>query len=405
MDKWLKSNAFVKIMSVGLAVLLYIAVNDTPLGMQTNNQNMATVIRNVSLDAELDERRFTVVEMPQTVNLTLSGNSFLLNRVAVGNYRAFVDLSTYGAGVHINVPVRVEGLPEGVDYTTEPSTVRVVMEETEQKEVKVEAEVLGQPAEGYTVGSPAISPEKVLVRAGESRLKQVAVVKAMANVSGESETVKQTVELKAYNDAGEVVDGVEIDQPVAEIEVPIQSPSKEVLIHPHVTKLPPDGYSIQDVTFNQERVLVYGETEVLDELEVYPGPELDLSAVAKDRTYERQIPLIKGVDHVDPDMIEIEVTIVPSERKTFSDVPIEVENLPDGWTVDFGSDQEETVPVILEGAPQRLEGIEKGDIRASIDVADLKPGKHEVDIQWSFPDYIKGLETKKAVNIELKKGA
>lgn len=405
MDKWLKSNAFVKIMSVGLAILLYIAVNDTPLGMQTNNQNMATVIRNVSLDAELDERRFTVVEMPQTVNLTLSGNSFLLNRVVVGNYRAFVDLSTYGAGVHINVPVRVEGLPEGIDYTTEPSTVRVVMEKTEQKEVTVEAEVIGQPAEGYTVGSPAIAPEKVLVRAGESRLKQVAVVKAMVNVSDKSEAVKQTVELKAYNDAGEVVDGVEIDPSVAEIEVPIQSPSKEVLIRPRVTKLPPEGYSIQAITFNQERVMVYGETEVLDELEVYPGPELDLSGVTKDRTYERQVPLIKGVDHIDPEMIEIEVTIVRAERKTFDEVPIEVENLPEGWTVDFDSDQEETVSVKLEGAPQRLEGVGKGDIRAAIDVSDLKPGKHEVDIQWSFPDYIKGLETKKAVNIELKKGS
>lgn len=405
MDKWLRSNTFVKVMSVTLAVMLYIAVNDPSLGMQNKNQSTATVIHNVGLDAELNDRQFAVVEMPQTVNLTLRGNSFLLNRVAVSNYHVFVDLTNFGAGVHRNVPVKVEGLPEGIEYVTDPSNVKVVLEEKQQKEMEVKVETVGQPEEGYTIGTPTVSPEKVLVRASESRLKDIALVKAVVNISGTTETVKESVELKAYNEAGEAMEGVEINQPTADVEVPITSPYKEVLIRPQVEELPPNGYSVNKITLSENKVTVFGKKDVLDELEVYPGPELDLSGVTRDRTFEMKIPLIKGVDRVDPETIELEVEIVSAERDTFEDLSVEVRGLPDGWKADFVNKEDEDVSVTLEGAPERVEGIGRGDVQPYIDVSDLKPGEHEVEVKWDVPHYIKPIETEKNVQVELQEGS
>lgn len=405
MDKWLKSNAFVKVMSVVLAVLLYIAVNDTPLGIETTNQQTATVIRNVALDAQLDDQRFTVVDMPQTVDLTLRGNSFLLSRVVAGNYRAFVDLTSLGPGIYRNVPVKVEGLPEGIDYVTDPSNVRVAIEEKHQKEVDVQVETVGQPEEGYTLGTPVVSPEKVFVRARESRLKDVAHAKAVVHISNQTETVKDTIELKAYNEAGEIMEDVEVDEPTAEVEVPITSPFTEVPLRPQVKELPPEGYSIDRINVIDNQVTVFGEKGVIEELEIYPGPELDLSGVTKDRTFERNIPLIKGVDSVEPETIVIEVEIANSERKTLSDIPVKLRGIPDGWEADFVSEEDKEVSVTLEGAPDRIEAVERNDVEPYIDLSDVQPGQQEVEIMWDIPPYIKAIGTKKTVRIQLKDGA
>lgn len=405
MDKLLRSNTFVKIMSVAFAVLLYIAVSDSPIGFQPANQEGATVIRNVVLDAELNEQQYAVVDMPQTVNLTLSGNTFLLNRIVADNYRAFVDLTAYEAGVHRNVPVKVEGLPEGVDYVTDPSNVRVVIEEKQQKEMPVEVETVGQPKEGYTPGVPTVTPEKVLVRAGEHRLKDVALVKAIVNISDADDDVTQSVEVKAYNEAAEVLEDVEIDQPTAEVEVPITSPSTEVPIRSRIEELPPNGFSVNNIRLDREHITVYGDKSVIDTLDAYPGPMLDLSNVTKDRTFEGKIPLIKGVTRVDPEVIEIEVDIVPAERKKIEDLTVDVHGLPDGWTLEFASAEDSTISVTLEGAANRMKETTRRHVVPYIDVADLEPGKHKVDINWDLPLYIKPVAWKESVDITLKSGS
>lgn len=402
MDKWLRSNTFVKIMSVALAVLLYIAVNDSPLGFESNSQNTSTVIRNVVLDAQLIEDRFAVVDMPQTINLTLRGNSFLLNRVAAGNYRAYVDLAPLGAGIHRNVPVKVEGLPEGIDYITDPSHVRVVVEEKQQKEMEIQVETVGQPKEGYTPGTPAVSPEKVLIRASENRLKDVALVKAIVTISGETETVQQSVQVRAYNDEGEIMDDIEIDEETVDVEVPITSPSKEIPIRSRIKALPPNGYSVKNVHLDPAQVNVFGEKEVLDGLDVYLGPELDLSDVTKDRTFEREIPLVNGVSGVEPESIEIEVEIVTSDSKDLKDLPIEVRGLPDGWSVDFSHADDAEVTATVEGAPDWMKQATRSNVRPYIDVSNLDTGTHKVDIQWDHPQYIKIVKSNKSVEVKLQ---
>lgn len=402
MEKWLRSNTFVKVMSVGLAILLYIAVNDSPLGLRSSDQETATVIRNVALEAELNEAQFTIVEMPQTVSLTLRGNSFLLNRIAAGNYRAFVDLTNLRAGVHRNVPVQVDGLFEGIEYVADPANVRVVLEEKQQKEMDVEVDIVGQPKEGYTPGTAKVTPEVVFVRASESRLKNVAFVKAVVNISDVTKDIKQSVNVKAYNQAGEVMDDIEIEPEEVEVEVPITSPSKEIPIQALITEPPPDGYAVGQVTLEKDVVTVFGEQEVIDQLDVYTGPEIDLSGITKDRTFEREIALIKGVDRVEPGSMEVEVEIVPSVRKEMKAVPLKVSGLSKGWKADIVSKDDRTLDVTVEGAPSRIDNLKKREIQLYVDVSELDSGTHDVEVEWRAPAHIK-LETKKSVKVELKK--
>lgn len=395
MDKWLRSDTFVKVMAVLLAVLLYIAVNDNPIGMSTTNQRTSTIIRDVGLETELESEQLAVVRMTQTVNLTLNGNAFLVDRTIAGDFRAFVNLNGLKAGVHRNVPVKVDGLPEGVDYVTDPGSVRVELEEKQQKEMEVEVELVGQPETGYTAGKPIISPTKVVVGAAQSYLDQVAYVKAVVNISGATGAVKQSVELKAYDEAGEWLRNVEITEQVAEVEVPITSPYKTVPLNPKIEALPPHGYAVDTMTPNVKEVTVFGSKPFIDELEVYSGPNIDLSDVTKDRTFETPIPLQDGVDKIDPDKVTIDVEIVAAEEKTFSGLNIGVNGKPEGWEVQFLSEDDETVTATVSGAPRRLQRTAREDVSPYIDISDLRPGEHEIEIKWHLPTYIKVTDQKK----------
>lgn len=405
MDKWLNSDTFVKMMSVVLAILLYIAVNDSQFGLTPSSQTMSTVIRDVSVEPRFDNERFATVITPQTVNLTLRGNSFLVSRAVSSNYRVYVDLTRFGPGPHRNVPVKVEGLPEGVDFVTDPPSVNVELEEKLRKEMAAETEVVGQPKKGYSVGTPIVKPEKVLVRAIESRLEEVAAVKAVVNVNGATETVKETVPLMAYNEKGEVMEDVEIDEREAQVEVPIISPSKDVPLQPQIEKWPPKDFAVAAIEVSEDVVTVFGDESVIGGMGAYPGPPLDLSEVTKDWTLIMPIPLIKGVEKVDPKTVRLDVEIVPAEKETFKALPVRVNGKQSGWNVRFLNEDDKAVSVTLSGAPERLRRIERQDVRPVIDVSQLKPGTYDLEIEWDLPLYVRPIGEKKTVRVELSDGS
>jgi YbbR domain-containing protein len=87
------------------------------------------------------------------------------------------DLSTAKEGVK-PVPIRIEGLPDGVKLAdgpnaVTPSSVRVVLDPMASKSVKVEARFSGQLPAGFRMVRWSVSPNTVRLSGGESAIKNV----------------------------------------------------------------------------------------------------------------------------------------------------------------------------------------------------------------------------------------
>jgi YbbR domain-containing protein len=294
--------------------------------------------------------------------------------------------------------VRLEGIPNHVEAQVRPAQVDVVLEEKQQKEMSVEVEVIGKPEADYQVGEPIATPTRVLVRGTESQLGQVTAVKAVVNVAGAEKDVKKTVSLQIYGEDG-WLEGMEVNPEVVDVHVPIASPNTTVPLNVEVAAYPPEGYAIKEITTDIDKVTVYGSKAVVSVLDVYTGPQLDLSEAKSDRTFEMPIPLAEGAIKVEPERVKIEVDIVKESEKRISDVPIEIKGLKEGEKASIQG--EERINLTLLGANDRLEQVKPEDIEAFIDVSHLPAGEHDVPLQLNQPTYLRWKEEGRTVTVRI----
>ncbi|MGB0088610.1 MAG: CdaR family protein [Planifilum fulgidum] len=386
MDKWFESDTVLKLVALGLAIMLWMTVNEKPFPF-TRGEEVQTTIRNVTLEVLYDKERLELTEAPPTVNLRLSGAPSSINRITPDSYRVYIDLRDLGPGKHRGIPVRWSGFPSGVKVESDPKAVSVTLEEKQQIEMPVQVDLVGDLPSGFKAGEPVIKPTKVLVRGSESLLEEVTAVKGVVNVKGSTETVSRSVALQVYGENGPL-HKVEVTPSVVEVEVPITAPDKSVPLKVDVAKYPPEGYAIASLTTDVDRVTVYGPEETLNGLEVYPGPSLDLSGVTKDRTFELPIPPVDERLKVEPKTVKISVTIVKAKTKKLEKVPIRVNGLGDGLKAEVVSPKSGKIDLVVVGAPKLLDNIKLQDIRAVVDASNLPPGEHIRPIRVNLPAYV-----------------
>ncbi|MBA4603376.1 CdaR family protein [Thermoactinomyces mirandus] len=383
MDKWLEKDLVLRMISLLLAVLLWITV--TEHSFSSFSTKGSTIIHDVSVQVKYDKEQFELLSQPSKVELKLYGDKQALNNVP-GTYRVFVDAQEVGAGEH-RLPVQVEGLPFGVKGEVEPKRVKVELAQKVQKEMPVQVDIIGNVPEGLHIDKPVVTPSKVLVRGTEPNLDQVKTVKAVVYLSDHTKSMETVVRLQAYSEKGPI-HKVKITPDVASVKVPISIPHKKVPISIEVKQLPAKGYAVERIHARQDQVTVYGPKEYIENIQYYIGPQLDLKDARKDMTISVPVPLHNGALRVEPKEIEIYVKIVSAEQKRLDNVPLTVTGRKEKQKVDILSPSGGNMNITLSGAPRNLLGINQSDIKVLIDVSGLSEGVHEVPIRFILPNFI-----------------
>lgn len=390
MDKWFRNNNVLKLVALLIGTLLWTIVhfNQSPPAALTPAQSTVT-INNVALTTYVDEKRYEVTDInPQEVDIVVTGRLSLLSQIRTDNYTVYADLRKLGPGTH-QVPIAASGFPSGVQVNILPSTVTVKLDEMQKKEMPVKVVTVGDPAEGYKAGIPIIQPTKVHVTASSSRLKQVDKVVAEIPIGEAYQTLSQKVPLKAFDALGNVIDDVTINPEVVKVDIPITSPYKPLPLQMDIVALPPKGFAVSALAKNVDKVTVYGPQGLIDSLDFYAGPPIDLSNLTDDSKLVLDIPKHTGIISTDPKQVEVSVTIVPSITKTYDGVPIDFNGLGTGLKARIISSDTNKMPVDIEGAPSVLAKTSVADLQAFVDLTNLAVGQHEVEVNWNLPLYLR----------------
>lgn len=398
MDKWLEKDLVLRLISLLLAVLLWITV--TEHSFSSFSTKGSTIIHDVSVQVKYDKEQFELLSQTPKVELQLYGDKRALENIP-GTYRVFVDAQEVGAGEH-RLLVQVEGLPFGVKGEVEPEHVKVKLAQKVQKEMPVQVDIIGNVPEGLHIDKPIATPSKVLVRGTEANLDQVKAVKAVVYLSDHTRPIETTVRLQAYGEKGPI-HKVEISPNVASVKVPISIPYKKVPISIEAKELPANGYAVERIHAKQDQVTVYGPKEYVENIQYYIGPQLNLKDARKDMTISVPVPLHNGALRVEPKQIEIYVKIVSAEQKNLENVPLTVTGLKEKQKADILSPSGGNMNITLSGAPKNLAGINQSDIKALIDVSGLSEGIHEVPIRFILPNFIQVVgQTNPKAKIEIR---
>src|SRR5699024_3647650 len=147
MDNWFKSKWFVRALSLGFAILLYVFVsveenpNQPELRFFGSSTEMQT-LDDVPVDIRIENENYVVSGVPEFGSVTLEGpTSILTKTVRLRNFDVFVDLTGLEEGDH-TVEIEYENVPEHLSKYIETKSDVVTVEEDHTEETPVNVDFL-----------------------------------------------------------------------------------------------------------------------------------------------------------------------------------------------------------------------------------------------------------------------
>ncbi len=154
---------------------------------------------------------------------------------------------------------------------------------------------------------------------------------------------------------------------------------KELKVKPQFVGKPEQGFQIREHSVNPTIVKMTGpegKLQKLTEIETQP-----ILLTGRTRSFIQTValkPLLDDIHHQKVQYVDVYVKIQTQlAKKTFEHVGLMTLQGSKGEPVHFDP---ATVQVTLEGSSDFLEKISEGDIRAYVDVADLKSGKYQLPV-------------------------
>jgi YbbR domain-containing protein len=185
---WLFGNVWLKLLSLGLALLLWMVVS----GEETVERGLRVPLELTQMPSGLE----LLGDVPATVDVRVRGASGTLSRVATGDVVAVLDLHAAQSGRRPFplTPDQVR-VPFGVEIVQVlPSAVTMAFEPSASRDVPIAPAVDGRPAPGFVVGPLSAEPRVVEVIGPESAVRRATeVVTEPVSVAGASTHVKQSV--------------------------------------------------------------------------------------------------------------------------------------------------------------------------------------------------------------------
>ncbi|GAF65207.1 hypothetical protein BTS2_2105 [Bacillus sp. TS-2] len=392
MDRLFNSHWFVKIIAFFIALMLFTFVNldniNNQPGVLPNISTKTYMLDEVPLNVYYDEENYSIVDQTETVQVTLTGSQAAITgfQIRMAEHEVFIDVREREEGNH-TLRVEHRGFPNDVTVRIVPENARVVLQEKQTVSLPVTVEVMNEDEieEGYSVGTPIVTPVNIAITASRDSIAEIAQAKAYVDVSGADALVEDTVPIKLYDRNGNEL-SLEVEPSIVEVRVPITSPNKVVPIKITRDGQLANGLSLDSLEVEPREVTIYGPSEVIAEIDVLEGIILDLSAIEDGEAIELEIPLPEGVEHVEPESIQVTPTISEEVEREFEDVSIEVVGAGSGTRVALPSEEEWSLSIIVKGAERRLESLSVDDIQVFIDVSQLSEGEQDAEIQINGPN-------------------
>ena len=167
---WITHNWFLKIVSLILATMLWMAVSNEA----SSEIGLDVPLEYGNIPAQLE----ITGDMTNTVQVRLRGSSNVIKEISAKDIATTIDLSKMRTGEKIVAlsPQNVQA-PFGAEVIrVNPSSVRFSLERTLAKTVPIVPTILGQPSDGYEIGQVLVSPSAIGVEGPESRVDTLSSI-------------------------------------------------------------------------------------------------------------------------------------------------------------------------------------------------------------------------------------
>lgn len=190
MRKYFIENLGLKIAAVLLSVALWFFA--TSRGQSEISIDVPLVFRNIPSGLEMIDNNI------KTISLNIKGQERPIKNIKLSDIGVYIDLSKAKKGKSIYYVTRDNiKLPHGITVLNiNPSSVKVIIEDTITKTVKVRPVIIGEPEKGYYVKSVEVAPQIVVIEGIRSQVRKFNTIKTESlDITGSNETSTQELKL------------------------------------------------------------------------------------------------------------------------------------------------------------------------------------------------------------------
>ena len=402
MNKKIANNLSLKILSVAIAILIWLLVvnADNPIGTKSFVIGDVQLLNEAYLDA--DGKMCMQDDKQESIRVTIKTNRKTLDRITASDIKAVADLQQ---AVSLNtdpvmVPITVscdKVLPDNIEVTPQNLSIHIEDKDTQEFVVNVTTNNT-KPDKGYEVGTLTSNPEKLKITGPTSLINKIDKVNASVDVDGASEDVTEETDVKIIDKNGEEftdTDMAYLNISKVSVTARLWKVRPEIRIKAEYEGTPADGYEVESISTTPNVISVAGSDEALSALEeqnntiTIPSSATDVSG--KDSDYEVKINIsdylsqgLKLTSDSSEDVF-VRVNILP-QGSSVCEVPtknIKVENAPESMQVAFDTAK---IEIRIKKTEEDLSDLKESDIKASIDLKDKTEGSFEVPVKIEIPE-------------------
>ena len=302
----LRQNLRYKILALLLAVGLWFYV------IITQRNALETQAFTVPVETRHLSAKLVASVDPPRVRLFLRGTPQALESL-VPLPAAYVNAADITPGTHA---VEVAFVAPADVHVTRivPQTVKVTVEPIVTKAMPIEPNIVGAAPPGYILGEPEVAPAQAAVSGVRSAVARVRRIVVNVDASYIRLDTPQTNDLRAVDNDGAPVTGVDLSPTKARVIIPVQRmlSYQAVPVVLRTVGQPAPGYRIVRASVRPELVTIAGEAQRLRDVSSVPTVPVDIEDADTD-IRRRAVPLSlpQGIISVSDSQVEVNITIQP----------------------------------------------------------------------------------------------
>lgn len=354
-------------------------------------------------------RVYQVVDGNKTVSIVVKGKTSVIREISKEDIIATANFEEIELASLVPVKVTVSNLgKETVEATATPKNIKVNIEDSASKKFPITAVSTGAVKDGHVLSGLSTQIETINVSGPESLIDEIARVEVQVNVSDIENDSELTGSLLYYDINNLTIDQTQLSNELTEAIIVTAKvlDTKEVAIEFVTTGNPTAGYEVVDITSEPSVVRIYGEDEILKNIESLSIKSASLDVTGLDGKIEIVVDITEnmpeGIYLYDENAASVAVTIQIDEYGTKSiEIPVQsisVHNNPSELSLEYNGVTD--VMLSFTGKDDVLEVLTINEIRLSIDLATYtKAGEYFVPVTVVTID---GCELMQEVEVPIK---
>jgi len=401
----LKNNWQLKLLSLGIAVVLWIVVVsiDDPLKSRPISGIQVEVTNGSAITSE--GKVYEVLDNSNIITIEVTARRSVLSTLTKDDFKAVANMQDIQLMKFVPITVSCTKNAEVNDITTKTPNLKISIEDSESRTVPIVVKTSGKPADGYEVDktNTISSPESVRITGAASVIGNIDKVYAEVDVSGMTMDTDRVTKLTLYDNNGDVIRNSSLTYNVDINSIDVQVKllkTKEVPIKASVSGTVADGYRYTRVSCEPSTITLAAKADVLKqatEIEI-PSSQININGAAGDVETVVDISeyLPEGTQLAAEEESTVAVTVIVEKLEnqiiTLPKEKIEILNVADGRQATFLTSADLSVQV--RALKETLETLNISDWEAYVDLADYtREDTVEVPLTVVLPEGYELVET------------